>query len=102
MGGDLAPRAADAVASEGLATDMRSATGRTPYVGAVGGTAVLRQAVDRAMAGAGGVALIAGEAGLGKTRLVDEIAARGEGARACSSCVGIATTWRALRPTSHS
>ena len=35
---------------------------------------MLRQAVDRAVAGVGGVALIAGEAGLGKTRLVDEIA----------------------------
>ena len=35
----------------------------------------MRQAVDRALAGSGGVALIAGEAGLGKTRLVDEIAA---------------------------
>ena len=37
--------------------------------------AALRQAVDRAVRGAGGVILIGGEAGLGKTRLVEEIAA---------------------------
>ena len=66
--------AADPVTSEASATDMPSSTGRTPYVGRSDELAVLRQAVDRAVAGVGGVALIAGEAGLGKTRLVDEIA----------------------------
>ncbi len=49
--------------------------GRTPYIGRSEERSLLRQAVDRAIAGSGGVALIAGEAGLGKTRLVDEIAA---------------------------
>jgi hypothetical protein len=65
------------------ATEARSGTGRTPYVGRSEERSLLRQAVDRAMAGGGGVALIAGEAGLGKTRLVDEIAA--EAARSCAS-----------------
>lgn len=52
-------------ASEPMGTD-----GRTPYVG----RAVLRRVLDRAGGGAGGLVLIAGEAGLGKTRLVDETA----------------------------
>jgi class 3 adenylate cyclase len=60
--------AADAVVAE------NSGTGRTPYIGRSEERSLLRQAVARAIAGGGGVALIAGEAGLGKTRLVDEIA----------------------------
>jgi class 3 adenylate cyclase/tetratricopeptide (TPR) repeat protein len=64
---------AEAVASEAAAA-AASAAGRTPYVGRAEERALLRQAVDRALGGVGGVALIAGEAGLGKTRLVDEIA----------------------------
>ena len=47
--------------------------GRTPYIGRSEERSMLRQAMSRAVAGGGGVALIAGEAGLGKTRLVDEI-----------------------------
>src|SRR5271165_6732067 len=58
-----------------IGNDTSSGTGRTPYVGRSEERSLLRQAMDRATAGAGGVALIAGEAGLGKTRLVDEIAA---------------------------
>lgn len=64
-----------ASASHASTGQGRSATGRTPYVGRSEERSLLRQALERAMAGAGGgVALIAGEAGLGKTRLVDEIA----------------------------
>ncbi|MFB9267261.1 AAA family ATPase [Bradyrhizobium erythrophlei] len=48
--------------------------GRTPYVGRSEERLLLRLAMDRTMGGAGGVVLIAGEAGIGKTRLVDEIA----------------------------
>jgi class 3 adenylate cyclase len=48
--------------------------GRTPFVGRTGERAILRRLVERAAAGSGAVALIAGEAGLGKTRLVDETA----------------------------
>ena len=66
---------AEAVASEAaVAAGAGSTAGRTPYVGRAEERALLRQAVDRALGGVGGVALIAGEAGLGKTRLVDEIA----------------------------
>jgi predicted ATPase/class 3 adenylate cyclase len=66
---------AEADAREAVAAGVGSGTtGRTPYVGRSEERALLRQAVDRALGGVGGVALIAGEAGLGKTRLVDEIA----------------------------
>ena len=65
----------EAVAGEAVATAEPSGTGRTPYVGRSEERALLRQAVSRAVAGGGGVVLIAGEAGLGKTRLVEEIAA---------------------------
>jgi hypothetical protein len=49
--------------------------GRTPYVGRLEERGILRQMVERAAAGVGGLALVAGEAGLGKTRLVEETAA---------------------------
>jgi class 3 adenylate cyclase len=65
----------EAVAGEAVANAVPSGTGRTPYVGRAEERALLRQAVSHAVAGGGGVALIAGEAGLGKTRLVEEIAA---------------------------
>jgi len=50
------------------------ADGRTPYVGRSEERASLRRLVERATAGTGALALIAGEAGLGKTRLVEETA----------------------------
>jgi class 3 adenylate cyclase len=56
------------------AGELLSTDGRTPYVGRSEERATLRRLVERAVAGGGSVALIAGEAGLGKTRLVDEIA----------------------------
>jgi class 3 adenylate cyclase len=45
----------------------------TPLVGRDSEQADLRRAVDDALAGHGGVALVAGEAGVGKSRLVAEI-----------------------------
>ena len=66
---------AEAAAAEAAASGVPSGSGLTPYVGRSEERSLLRQAVSRAIAGGGGVALIAGEAGLGKTRLVDEIAA---------------------------
>jgi class 3 adenylate cyclase/tetratricopeptide (TPR) repeat protein len=65
----------DPLAVEPTAPELPAAPGRTPYVGRAEELAALRQAVDRAVSGAGGVILIGGEAGLGKTRLVEEIAA---------------------------
>ena len=45
---------------------------RTPYVGRSEERATLRRLVERASSGSGGLVLIVGEVGLGKTRLVDE------------------------------
>ena len=78
------PTATDANTARAVGIEPPFGTGRTPYIGRAEERSLLRQAVDRAVAGAGGVALIAGEAGLGKTRLVDEIAAE---ARACGMFV---------------
>ena len=63
----------EAVVSVSTVGEVPSSLGRTPYVGRSEERTQLRQALARAVAGSGGVALIAGEAGLGKTRLVDEI-----------------------------
>src|SRR5262245_27584914 len=82
------------------ADDRPAIDGRTPYVGRAEERATLRRLVERAMAGSGSVALIAVEAGLGKTRLVDQIAL--EARAPCSSFAASATTWRARRPTCHS
>jgi class 3 adenylate cyclase len=65
----------DPLLVEPTAAESPTALGRTPYVGRAEELAALRQAVDRTVGGAGAVILIAGEAGLGKTRLVEEIAA---------------------------
>jgi len=52
------------------------AGGRTPFVGPSGEMAALRERLGAARAGAGGVALVAGEPGVGKARLVAELAER--------------------------
>lgn len=62
------------------AVEMTGTAGRTPYVGRTEERSVLRQEVNRAVGGAGRVVLIAGEAGLGKTRLVDEVAVEAKAA----------------------
>ncbi len=51
---------------------------RTPYVGRVAEREKLQGMLARAEQGEGGMVLIAGEAGAGKTRLVDEIAREAE------------------------
>ena len=50
-----------------------SRTAETPLVGRLREMAVLRKALADAMSGAGGVAVISGEPGIGKTRLVQEL-----------------------------
>jgi tetratricopeptide (TPR) repeat protein len=50
----------------------------TPMVGRESERANLRRAVDEALAGRGGLALVAGEAGVGKSRLVGEIGGEAE------------------------
>jgi class 3 adenylate cyclase/tetratricopeptide (TPR) repeat protein len=50
----------------------------TPLVGRDSEQADLRRAVDEAMAGHGGLAVVAGEAGVGKSRLVAEIGGEAE------------------------
>ena len=48
----------------------------TPFVGRAGELAMLTADLDAAVGGRGGVVLVAGEPGIGKTRLVEELAAR--------------------------
>src|SRR6516162_8414974 len=48
----------------------------TPFVGRAGELAALTADLDAAVGGRGGVVLVAGEPGIGKTRLVEELAAR--------------------------
>jgi class 3 adenylate cyclase/tetratricopeptide (TPR) repeat protein len=48
---------------------------RTPYIGRSEEQTLFRQAIQRTVNGIGGVVLIGGEAGVGKTRLVDEVTA---------------------------
>jgi DNA-binding CsgD family transcriptional regulator/tetratricopeptide (TPR) repeat protein len=48
----------------------------TPFVGRTGELAALTADLDAAVGGRGGVVLVAGEPGIGKTRLVEELAGR--------------------------
>ncbi|MEE9277946.1 MAG: AAA family ATPase, partial [Dehalococcoidia bacterium] len=60
-----------------------ASTERTPFVGREEERGALRRLLDQAMAGRGALALLAGEAGVGKTRLAEELAgdARARGFR---------------------
>jgi DNA-binding SARP family transcriptional activator len=68
--------------------DLTAAGGapHRPFVGREGDLAAVRAAVDRACVGEGGVALVTGEAGIGKSRLVEEAT------RDCAAR-GVAVVW---------
>ncbi|MEA2645005.1 MAG: hypothetical protein QOE92_88, partial [Chloroflexota bacterium] len=55
-------------------TGITVAEGRTPFVGREDSRAQLRRLVDEAFEGRGGFLLLGGEAGVGKTRLVHQVA----------------------------
>jgi predicted ATPase len=59
----------------------------SPLIGRVGECAVLAAALGRCRSDCGGVVLISGEAGVGKTRLVDEVLAGWDGEVARSTVV---------------
>lgn len=61
-------------ASGGVLADQE----RTPYVGRVTERERLQAMVERAAEGRGGLVLVSGEAGVGKTRIVQEVAATAE------------------------
>ena len=69
-----APRPAGPVLST-TEVDAAQAPARTPLVGRRSETAELSDLLDRALAGTGGLVMVAGEPGVGKTRLTEEISA---------------------------
>ena len=64
-----------------------AATGRTPYVGRESERAEARRLLDQAVAGRGGVLLLGGEPGVGKTRLAEEILLEAR-QRGCLALIG--------------
>jgi DNA-binding SARP family transcriptional activator len=86
----LEPAGGGAMEVRGEAAPGVARRARTPFVGRAAEVALLRERHGRAAAGRGQVVLVAGETGMGKSRLVDELLAqlRGPG-RACD-----ATTFR--------
>ena len=57
------------LAPQSAPTAVTSGTGRTPYVGHESERAEARRLLDQAVAGQGGILLLGGEPGVGKTRL---------------------------------
>ncbi|MBX3261044.1 MAG: AAA family ATPase [Labilithrix sp.] len=70
-----------AVAGEEGAREERHRAPRHPHVGRAGALATLEDAARSALDGRGRIALVRGEAGIGKTRLVEELEARLPGTR---------------------
>src|SRR6185436_2656930 len=88
--------AADDAASPGV-TGAPHPEPRAPFVGRAAALSALTAAVSRAVTGRGGVALVSGEAGIGKTRLVEELVAVSGGVRVlrapCWSGEGAPELW---------
>jgi DNA-binding SARP family transcriptional activator len=79
---DLAPVPPAAGAASGVVATASTPIDRAPIVGRQTELAVVRQVLDDVAAGAACVVVVQGEAGVGKTRLVEELAAQATGAGA--------------------
>ena len=66
---------------------LTSADGRTPFVGRESERTEARRLLERAVAGQGGVLLLGGEPGVGKTRLAEEVLEEGR-QRGCLALTG--------------
>ena len=69
------------------AADGPASDGRTPFVGRESERAEARRMLERAMSGQGGVLLLGGEPGVGKTRLAEEVLAEAR-QRGCLALTG--------------
>ncbi|HEV8575417.1 MAG TPA: alpha/beta fold hydrolase, partial [Dehalococcoidia bacterium] len=77
-GGELAPSSEEAGIAESP-SEWQHPIGRTPMVGRGEERAQLRRLLEGAIRGHGSLVMVSGEAGVGKTRLVEELAAEGSG-----------------------
>ena len=68
-------------------TAVTSGTGRTPYVGHESERAEARRVLDQAVAGQGGILLLGGEPGVGKTRFAEEVLLEAR-QRGCLALIG--------------
>ena len=78
----------------------RVATVQSPFSGREAQMAMLREQLDRASSGVGSVVLVEGEAGMGKSRLLEEVAvvARRRHFRVGSCAADPGTAWSRCPP----
>ncbi len=73
----VTPRPSDWIhTATDVEVDAAPAPARTPFVGRKSETDELSDLLGRALAGSGGLVMVSGEPGVGKTRLIEEISAR--------------------------